>query len=45
MCTRVLWNSNDLAVLTGREIPLNSFGPSLQDQPVLADAQVANAGH
>jgi CO/xanthine dehydrogenase Mo-binding subunit len=33
-----------LAVLTGREIPVNSFGPSLQDQPVLADAQVFHAG-
>ncbi len=33
-----------LAVLTGREIPVNSFGPSLQDQPVLADERVFHAG-
>ncbi|MBI4195047.1 MAG: molybdopterin-dependent oxidoreductase [Betaproteobacteria bacterium] len=33
-----------MAVLTGREIPVNSFGPSFQDQPVLADAQVFHAG-
>ena len=33
-----------LAVLTGREIPVNSFGPSLQDQPVLADQRVFHAG-
>lgn len=33
-----------LAVLTGREIPVNSFGPSLQDQPVLADDRVFHAG-
>lgn len=33
-----------LAVLTGREVPVNSFGPSLQDQPVLADRQVRHAG-
>ena len=33
-----------LAVLTGREIPLNSFGPSLQDQPLLAHERVFHAG-
>lgn len=33
-----------LAVLIGREIPVNSFGPSLQDQPVLADERVFHAG-
>jgi len=33
-----------MAVLTGREIPVNSFGPSLQDQPVLADDRVFHAG-
>ncbi|MCL4801533.1 MAG: molybdopterin-dependent oxidoreductase [Burkholderiales bacterium] len=33
-----------MAVLTGREIPANSFGPSLQDQPVLADERVRHAG-
>ncbi|MBI1988270.1 MAG: molybdopterin-dependent oxidoreductase [Betaproteobacteria bacterium] len=33
-----------MAVLTGREIPVNSFGPSLQDQPVLADDLVFHAG-
>ncbi len=33
-----------IAVLTGREIPVNSFGPSFQDQPVLADDQVFHAG-
>lgn len=33
-----------LAVLTGREIPVNSFGPSLEDQPVLADERVFHAG-
>jgi len=33
-----------MAVLTGREIPVNSFGPSLQDQPVLADERVRHAG-
>src|SRR5208282_549414 len=33
-----------MAVLTGREIPVNSFGPSLQDQPVLADSIVRHAG-
>jgi nicotinate dehydrogenase large molybdopterin subunit len=33
-----------MAVVTGREIPVNSFGPSLQDQPVLADDIVRHAG-
>jgi CO/xanthine dehydrogenase Mo-binding subunit len=33
-----------MAVLTGREIPVNSFGPSLQDQPVLACERVYHAG-
>src|SRR3990167_4243747 len=33
-----------MAVLTGREIPVNSFGPSLKDQPVLADDRVFHAG-
>lgn len=33
-----------LAVLTGREIPVNSFGPSLQDQPLLADGIVRQPG-
>ncbi len=32
------------AVVVGREIPVNSFGPSLQDQPVLADDRVFHAG-
>ena len=33
-----------VAVLTGAEIPVNSFGPSLQDQPVLAVERVYHAG-
>jgi len=33
-----------MAVLTGAEIPVNSFGPSLQDQPVLAHERVFHAG-
>jgi len=33
-----------MAVLTGREIPVNSFGPSLKDQPVLADDRVFHVG-
>ena len=33
-----------LATLTGKEIPVNSFGPSFQDQPVLADERVFHAG-
>ena len=32
------------AVLIGKEIPVNSFGPSLQDQPILADERVRHAG-
>jgi CO/xanthine dehydrogenase Mo-binding subunit len=33
-----------MAVLTGRDIPVNSFGPSFQDQPVLAGEIVRHAG-
>ena len=33
-----------MAVITGRDIPVNSFGPSLKDQPVLADERVFYAG-
>ena len=33
-----------MAVITGRDIPCNTFGPSLKDQPVLADEQVFHAG-
>lgn len=33
-----------MAVVTGRDIPVNSFGPSFQDQPVLADERVRHAG-
>ncbi len=33
-----------VAVLTGAEIPVNSFGPSMQDQPVLAHERVYHAG-
>ncbi len=33
-----------MAVVTGRDIPVNSFGPSLQDQPVLAAERVFHAG-
>jgi CO/xanthine dehydrogenase Mo-binding subunit len=33
-----------MAVLTGREIPVNSFGATMQDQPVLADERVFHAG-
>ena len=33
-----------MAVLTGKEIPNNSFGPTFQDQPVLADPFVRHAG-
>ena len=33
-----------MAVLVGREIPVNSFGPTFQDQPVLADECVRHAG-
>lgn len=32
------------AVVTGKDIPVNSFGPSLQDQPVLAHERVRHAG-
>ncbi len=32
------------AVVIGREFPVNSFGPTLQDQPVLADLVVRHAG-
>ncbi len=32
------------AVLLGRDVPVNSFGPSFQDQPVLADDIVRHAG-
>jgi CO/xanthine dehydrogenase Mo-binding subunit len=33
-----------MAVVTGKDIPCNSFGPSLKDQPVLADERVFYAG-
>ena len=33
-----------LATLVGSEFPVNSFGPSLQDQPLLADSIVFHAG-
>ena len=33
-----------MATLIGSEIPVNSFGPSLQDQPLLADKVVRHAG-
>lgn len=33
-----------VATLTGKEIPVNSFGPSYQDQPVLADDKVRHMG-
>jgi nicotinate dehydrogenase large molybdopterin subunit len=33
-----------MATLIGSEIPVNSFGPSLQDQPILADVTVRHAG-
>ena len=33
-----------LATLTGKEIPVNSFGPSIQDQPILADKKVFHMG-
>lgn len=32
------------AVVTGADIPVNSFGPSLQDQPLLSDQRVFHAG-
>src|SRR5260370_12682206 len=31
-------------VITGRDIPCNSFGPSLKDQPVLAETRVFHSG-
>jgi CO/xanthine dehydrogenase Mo-binding subunit len=33
-----------MAVVIGREIPVNSFGPTFQDQPALADQVVRHAG-
>ena len=33
-----------MAVLIGRELPVNSFGPTFQDQPVLVDQVVRHAG-
>ena len=33
-----------VAVITGKDIPCNSFGPSIKDQPVLADTRVFHAG-
>src|SRR5487761_1889286 len=33
-----------IAVITGRDIPCNSFGPSLKDQPVLAYERVFHSG-
>src|SRR5262245_21171154 len=33
-----------VAVMTGNDIPCNSFGPSLKDQPVLAYERVFHAG-
>ena len=33
-----------MAVLVGSEVPVNSFGPSLQDQPLLADDVVRQPG-
>jgi CO/xanthine dehydrogenase Mo-binding subunit len=33
-----------MAVVTGADVPVNSFGPSLQDQPVLAHERVFHAG-
>jgi CO/xanthine dehydrogenase Mo-binding subunit len=33
-----------VAVITGKDVPCNSFGPSLKDQPVLADTRVYHAG-
>ena len=33
-----------IAVVTGRDVPCNSFGPSLKDQPVLAGERVFHAG-
>jgi CO/xanthine dehydrogenase Mo-binding subunit len=33
-----------VAVITGKDVPCNTFGPSLKDQPVLADNRVFHAG-
>jgi CO/xanthine dehydrogenase Mo-binding subunit len=33
-----------VSVITGKDIPCNTFGPSLKDQPVLADNRVFHAG-
>jgi len=33
-----------VAVITGKDVPCNTFGPSLKDQPVLADSRVFHAG-
>ncbi len=33
-----------VATLTGKEIPVNTFGPSYQDQPLLADEKVRHMG-
>ena len=33
-----------LATLIGSEIPVNSFGPSYQDQPIIADKLIYHAG-
>jgi CO/xanthine dehydrogenase Mo-binding subunit len=33
-----------MAVVTGKDVPCNSFGPSLKDQPVLAYERVFHAG-
>ena len=33
-----------MAVITGKDIPVNSFGPSIKDQPILADTRVFHAG-
>ena len=33
-----------MAVVTGRDVPVNSFGPSYQDQPILADTKVFHMG-
>ena len=33
-----------VAVITGKDVPCNTFGPSLKDQPVLADGRVFPAG-
>src|SRR3972149_686503 len=33
-----------VAVITGRDFACNSCGPSLKDQPVLADTRVCHAG-